>query len=434
MSPSNFLLNPLTREEFSSAIQRGLGRALIHVKKFGIEEVKDIVLNACLHNLTWDPVCEGERAKWLFDLFADTKYCQDFSDEIVRVLATETDESNLDQLFDIAREMALAGNEQAKAAIGKRALEIARIAAEGDALGAEEWMEVAGIDGFLDLVRIYGKSLIENRDAWVPEYDVPEYQSTVFERAKKEPEIKSYLDYVAANAKEPTPRKSREERFIKYREDSREQYPLERILRDANNKKGDYPSFYVTFGKYATKEELDTVYSKLLAEQDNDIRIRLLWVFCRAQLPGIDDCLFFWAFGEQKIRSATVSALAQVKSPRIHDLAVHKLNNDQLVEALELFINNYDEKDASSIEKRVLEVKPPIEQADTIVFNIIHITENNPDKALESVLKWSYSATPCSNCREKVVKLLKEMDILSEEIVEECKYDAYESIRAIAKQ
>ena len=38
----------LTREEFGDAIAKGLGRAMLHVRRHGLGEMADLVLDACL--------------------------------------------------------------------------------------------------------------------------------------------------------------------------------------------------------------------------------------------------------------------------------------------------------------------------------------------------------------------------------------------------
>ena len=39
----------LSRAEFADAIAKGLGRGFLHIKYQGLDLVKDLVLNACLH-------------------------------------------------------------------------------------------------------------------------------------------------------------------------------------------------------------------------------------------------------------------------------------------------------------------------------------------------------------------------------------------------
>ncbi len=57
----------LSREEFEAALQRGHGRAFLHVRAYGLQNVADLLLDACLHDKAYDPQCEDSRAKWLLE-------------------------------------------------------------------------------------------------------------------------------------------------------------------------------------------------------------------------------------------------------------------------------------------------------------------------------------------------------------------------------
>jgi hypothetical protein len=48
------IFNTLSRDEFLDAISKELGRAFIYVKNHGLDLVKDLVLNACSNNLSYD--------------------------------------------------------------------------------------------------------------------------------------------------------------------------------------------------------------------------------------------------------------------------------------------------------------------------------------------------------------------------------------------
>jgi hypothetical protein len=67
-------LEGLSRDEFGDALAKGLGRALSHVKTYGLDRVKDLVLYACLHDVSYDAQIEGSRAKWLFAMFVASPY------------------------------------------------------------------------------------------------------------------------------------------------------------------------------------------------------------------------------------------------------------------------------------------------------------------------------------------------------------------------
>jgi hypothetical protein len=72
----DYQIKKLTRKEFADALQKGLGRVYLHATQYGIDEVTELVLKACLHNQAYDPQSESSRGKWLFEIFKDTKYLQ----------------------------------------------------------------------------------------------------------------------------------------------------------------------------------------------------------------------------------------------------------------------------------------------------------------------------------------------------------------------
>jgi hypothetical protein len=74
------------------------------------------------------------------------------------------------------------------------------------------------------------------------------------------------------------------------------------------------------FGRYATEDELKAVSLRLRNESDEEVCVRLLWVFRRASLPDLDPRV--WQLAESKnddVRDAAVTALAQCTDPRVGD-------------------------------------------------------------------------------------------------------------------
>jgi hypothetical protein len=59
----------LDRTEFASALRKGQGRAMLPVIHFGLDDVKDLVLEACIHNQVYDQQIESGRGDWLFEMF-----------------------------------------------------------------------------------------------------------------------------------------------------------------------------------------------------------------------------------------------------------------------------------------------------------------------------------------------------------------------------
>ena len=107
----------LSTSEFSIALKRGQGRALLHIHQFGLDEVADILLESCLKNPSYDPPCEPSRAKWLFGMFQHAPQYAYFSSTILSALACETESYDLEQLCELAAQMGKHGDAAAVMAL-----------------------------------------------------------------------------------------------------------------------------------------------------------------------------------------------------------------------------------------------------------------------------------------------------------------------------
>jgi len=268
-----------------------------------------------------------------------------------------------------------------------------------------------------------------------------ELKQALFKSAETDAGIKVYKDYLEARGvfKVRSAPVDREVFKQNHHERIRKEYNLMGILEDASNKVGTFPGRYMTFGKHATTEELEKVYGQLFIETDKDILLRLLWVFRRAPLPQLDELIFDWATGKDKeLREASINALTQISDERVHNLGISKVIAGELLDAdsdaLELFLNNFEDDDIQLIKKAIDTLKPNIEDAHSLGFSILKLGEKHSKAELTYTLKWVYENTPCSNCRYRVVKRLHEWQKLDSAMLYECQFDAEEDIRSFAEE
>src|SRR6266540_4479079 len=95
----------LDGSEFASALQKGQGRALLHVMAYGLDAVADLVLDACLHDQRYDSQVESSRAPWLFQMFSKSGQYLRFRDLILEHLKAETVTSDFVQLLELAKDI-----------------------------------------------------------------------------------------------------------------------------------------------------------------------------------------------------------------------------------------------------------------------------------------------------------------------------------------
>jgi hypothetical protein len=422
-------MSDLSRTEFTDAISKGLGRALIHVKAHGLDLVKDLVLNACLHNLSYDPQIEHSRAKWLLAMFADSSHYQEFRDAILAEMSVVSSNWDLLQLCELAREMAWAGDPIAADRLADFVYEQATTPVLENWAGANQLVQLSGLDAVLKLAKIYGARLLANPDDWIPELDIFTEQRTeiieMFDRyAATEESISVYYQYLID-----------QEVFV-ITEDLQSTQPprssqllIATIIDRAQHKEQQYPSIYAGFGYRATAIELDTIFNLLLSEPDEEICLRLLWVFTRASLPSLADRLFDWANSEDKrLRTAAIQALAQTSADRVYQLGRSKLAARQLtgadIKTINLFINNYHSGDAELILTGLNEVEIDPDDLLMIGCSIIKLSQQQSDLEAAILLMWMYDRTPCSCCRERAMTQLEKDRQLSDILLAEYRYDA----------
>jgi len=437
----------LTRETFKIALAKGLGRAMIHVKQNGLDNVADLVLTACLHNQTYAPQFEGSRADWLFAMFKDSSYYPRFQTAILKRLHGKTALWDRYECCNLAKEMALHGDDEARQSLRQYVInQITRLPHDEFYSGSNEWFEVAGNEGAIELARIYGQQLLDN-----PDYecevlylylDKENLKDILAEHAHHDPLVKRYWDYLDENGalapSTPVDEATQELQRQKRLQISRKLRTLDNILSDARAGVSEYPRHYMFFGRIATSEELEKIYTNLLTETNDKARIRLLWVFKRAILPRLDKQLFEWAnSSNQALRNALINALAQLSDPQVHDLARQKMRQHELLDgdsnAIDLFIHNYD-NDAGLIMQALTSVEPNDKEAYDLGFSIIKVAEQYDDLALANPLRWLYENSPCTLCREDAIFQLIKRQRFDQTLVNECLFDARATIRAFAKK
>lgn len=444
------MADALTKEEFAAAVRAGRGRAYLHVRQFGLSGVADMVLAACLQDQSYDPQCEGSRAAWLFSMFDGAKESPTFSCAIVDALEHATNTWDSQQLCELAALMGKGGDARARDALRTRALRQAEAASNDLWVGAESLMSIDGIDAVPDLARRYGRVLGDDPKRWPPCIDdvtkdsvlIIQSETILQELAESDADIRSYLTYWQHEKIERANRASGlkrtpEEMKEVVRERSRRELPLEKILLDAAAEKGDMPGRYMRFGKCATAEELATVLRRLDEETVEGVCKRLLWVFRRAPLPTVPPKIWdLSASPTDEIRWAALEALAQVRDPRVGELGRSRLLSHQFADAdsaiIDLFVRNYLPGDEQLIMEALQTLTPTADNAHGLCWSLLDIADHNNTASLLALLNWAYETTPCTNCRLRALKHIRDLGGLGSDIIQECLFDADEDIRQLA--
>ncbi len=429
----------LSSEEFVFALQRGQGRTFLHVREYGLKDVADLLLEACLHDQAYDPQCEDSRAKWLLEMFRDSSEYKRFATSIFAALANETQTWDLLQLCEIAALMAINGDEEAHAALLARVMQQSA-GTDDNWVGASELVKVEGVDAVVRLARNYGNLLLNDPDEEPPplaqlyDDDVPiEARNTLEVLSSADPKIRVYYEHNLRYEARDSYSKE------KHRERIRREYPLQKILEDAAAEGGMYRSHYLSFGRAATQEELEVVFNRLIAEPNEQVCLRLLWVFRRVEMPRIHPRI--WEFvksSNEQLRNAAFTALTQIKDLSVGEFARKKLRIGESIEEnselLDLFVHNYQPTDGDIIWAAIQKVKAESENTHWIGMSVLKICDENEAPDLYEALKWVYENGPCSICRKSAVEHIIALKMIDPEVIEECLFDADEDLQKVARE
>jgi hypothetical protein len=428
----------LTQKEFDSALHNGLGRAFLHVRKYGDEALEAIIKNALLHNLVYDVQCEGGRADWLFSILKNTNKLPSYEDFLIGKLPTIVEDRDFGQVLDLLLQFAKNGSQKAREALYA---EFDKQSFTESWMGGEQIVELDGVSGFIHVAERIGKRLREDDQFWEDDFqlnDVKErfgednVHNAINEMLKTSEDLRVYLEKLT---KWELPKRGSKEQIY---EEMRNRFPLQQIRQDIENAQGVIPSSYMQFGKHALDKEIREIFGHLKTENRPPQIIRLLWVFRRRTLPEINPQIISYALAEDnELASAAISALSNSRDPELHDLALDIMKRSEWSRAaagFELLIKNYKNNDGPVIEN-VLKRMPMDSDRETIhhaVYKLISICEENNSTNLINVLNWIYENSPCMNCRGRAVKLLIKNRALSEPMLDECLVDGDEEIREIA--
>jgi hypothetical protein len=441
-----FPIQHLDRDEFAAALRKGLGRAMLHVRQFGLDEVWDLVLEACLHNQVYDQQIDDVRGEWLFEMFKDSPYLPRFREAILAAIEVETEDRNLVQICNLMGRLAVRGDNEAHQKLKDFVYRNETESEDFDWLGEDDLLFVEGPGGILGLARNFSLRMHAN-----PEYsppfidfdDFPEYARILKEYSAKDPAIAAYYQYLEIAGQERFSKKSEEERALERtlrHERIRQEYSLQSILDDARNEVGKYPDRYMQFGQHATRDELEEIYTRLIGETRDPVRTRLLWVFRfrLAPLPHIDDQFIEWAAARSdELRAAAIWDLSLVSDQRIHQLAKSKVEAGALTgsdcDAIRLFVHNYDESDGPLILSALEKIHPERDDAYSLSQDILEVSDKHVGQLPPGLLLWVYENMPCTHCRFRAVEMLDRMHQFSDALRFECQYDCNEDIRAFAR-
>lgn len=412
---------PMPLDKFASVLEKGLGRPHVYLQSQSDEPYRETILHACTHDLVYDKQCEDHRGPYLFELIQLTSDPLFYSEPILRALPLATEGRIIGQLAAIARRMAQNGDSAARQALYSTVLANTK---RQEFNGAEELIELDGLEGFLSFAPYYIGSPPD--DLWEFGYSIGRLEDrigkeeawTALESAAVElPALKTLIDAV---------RRDREESRLSV-QNRRQNVPSD---------PGEFKTIFekqpkhavglsLSWSRLASDEAVERAARDFLAEEDPDRLRAYLRVFERRRFPLDHGRLLLLAkSSNDDLAWRAIRALARISHPSIRALAMELASDpDRCGEAVRLFAANYQGGDHTLVESILNRPLRP-DAYHALGYGVFDVVDAHPDSCWTDTLELLYQNGPCSICRGGAIKRLQSLDALREWMRQECCYDA----------
>jgi hypothetical protein len=442
-----------TKKQFKEALAKGLGSAIMYLQRCSDPtQYHDIVLWACLRNTCYDPQCEGFRSWYLFkaiELVGD-------KDSFETASIAKFSQNNLeywlsihfmDMLFRFAEE----GSERAENALRNKAnyffITLPRMRKYSPSSKPREtyeyllvWLlDLYGFDYFKYLSTKLGSVLISCKKRNVFQLDWF-YASAQTKFGKDR--IEKYLRKASQKSDAILAFYCELKKLDAESSDSPDDvslgYFIDLAMQGADtDKKPDLRRSDYRLCRKVSKEEMNELAERALAEEDSDIKANLLLPFTHIDFPlEFEHLIPYTNKTNERLQAVAMNVLARFKSNSLYELAIEKLKSRNSIHAaLDLLANNYHCDDEDLIYE-VIKSIPLEEQADW--HGIYIATEDvftlNMVKPKTEALLYMYHHTLCSFCMDSIVRTMHKLKALPDEILHECQFDCNSDLVAFSNK
>lgn len=429
-------MNP---DAFKTALQRGLGRALLHLKHDPSPGARPLVLEALLNSTRTDPQVEGVGSPYLLEA-TRLAGLQDhltgtLTAALQQLLQTEDPPgATLEQLLDLLGELGAQGDREASAAL----LDFIPVVVENHWEHLRDLTAALctglGRPGLRVLLQNVGATLLQEPDPpeddrllWVATETLGEETETEVERwATQDPGIQLYLQQARES------RKQRESRQVPELDTS---YAA---LRKRVEGGGTHCSGLPLRGKKASPDTLARLTRDVLQEEDPARLALLLCVFqLRAFPAGPEPLLKLLEHPTLRVKKGALAALAQFEGDSIHALALQCLaDQEHRLEGMALLQKAFQRGDETAVATALRQVVADESEAalHDFVRALDRLAAAHPTPELLDLLVDAFPHQPCSFCREVLFGVLEKHHHLPRPLLEEAALDRNLDLRERAVQ
>lgn len=402
---------PLSREQFALALRHGLGRAHLHIERYGIGDCGDLLLAACLETQAYDRQIESDRIRWTFPLL-DVALKSELLRKLPEAARQSEDFFELEQMAELCLLLHKDGYPEARGIL----LQMFRLFAN-DFIGAAQIVEMDGAEGLVWVAQRMLESSPPDEtsdylDALLGSYRSPFELGQARQILAQYPEIAAQLS--AESLLEKTCRRPVDA------------VPsLLEVLELLRFSSGGYVRGAAKFVDTASKPELVTIAEALNGETCPKVIVRFLKLFRRVDYPLSPEPLLKLAqHQDDKVRWDAFGALARVEHPKVRELALDSLRSQQWDEGqMALFGPNYQSGDGQLLNQylRFDDDEPFLHHV--LASNLADLIEEHSGADLLEVMFFVYQSAYCSLCRRKAYEAMQQIGLVPDWIEAEFPFD-----------
>lgn len=422
---------PLARSVFSNALRSGHGRALEHVNTFGADGLQDLIVEACMTSLTYDPQCEAERAPWLFSLVESAN----LKSQVIQTIATtlseppSADDRDMEQRSALLKELASAGSQEARDLLY---LSFTRLST-GEVIADEDIVSLDGSDGLLHVARQLGRWLEDDPDFWVHDNLIAQVdrstvsgtaQSALERAAVSDPDIARYLAGLRHTRDMPNDNAGRRDVA---------DYSGAQILAHLDSHPDDQCHWLRGWGMHADAVQRDVVFHALLLSEEPERVKRLLRCFGKTGVPRFDRRLLQWiASADDVLQRAAIRAVTSIRHEELRQSALQLLAEGDIANGIRLLVANFEDGDYAMCVKHLERLRfDDADERHHLGMEVLELCQAHTAIDALDCLLYVYEFSPCSTCRANSVRALIEINVAPDWVIRESKFDADPDTRAL---